>query len=126
MIKWIYLYICVCLYECIHACMCIWVDAYMVYMYVCMYVCIYLSIYLSWFKNPQGTVPLPTQPTKSISHIENYICFFPYKSRTMHFYIFFIIFIAEPTYLITRSVSGNIFKYCLGSLVINSVSSLIP
>ena len=40
----------------------------------------------------------PTQPAKSISYKE-LLMFMSYKSQNMHFYIFFIIFIDELTYI---------------------------
>ena len=45
-----------------HTCMYVYMGGCIHGIYVCMYLSIYLSIYLSWFKNPQGTVPLPNQP----------------------------------------------------------------
>ena len=107
-------YICICV--CVYVCMCVCV-------YVCMCVYVYVCI-LAGLKMLREWCPCLTNQIYFL-YWELYM-FFSYKSQTMHFYISFIIFIVEPTYLITRSVGGNIFKYCLGSLVINSVSSLIP
>ena len=52
---------------------------------------------ISWFKNLQVLVPLPNQPNLFL--ILRVICFLSYKSRNIHSYIFFIIFIDDLTYI---------------------------
>ena len=51
---------------------------------------------INWFKNPQGVVLLFNQQNVFLLRV---IYIFVNKTQAMHFYIFFIIFINEITYI---------------------------
>ena len=76
---------------------------------------------ISWFKNPKWVVPMPKQWNHQIylSYQELFM-FLSSRSQTMRFpRILHNFYWCTNKDLITWIVGGNIFKYCMGSQVIN-------